>query len=175
MVLFGGFAYAVPWTWTDIYDDDFYFSQTGNQTLTFLHDINDDHFDVGKDLVWSYNLVIGLDDDPNSDAQGRVFINLPGFITDGSFKIIDYVDIERGFSLAGLIQLNTSGTLTVNLTRISGDFYFDESTLNASGWESKPNTTTNPSAVPEPTTLLLLGSGLVGFGILGRKRFRRKD
>ena len=28
--------------------------------------------------------------------------------------------------------------------------------------------------VPEPSTLLLLGAGLIGFGIFGRKKFRRK-
>jgi len=29
--------------------------------------------------------------------------------------------------------------------------------------------------VPEPSTLLLLGAGLIGFGILGRKRLKRKE
>ena len=28
-------------------------------------------------------------------------------------------------------------------------------------------------AIPEPTTLLLLGTGLIGVGILGRKRFKK--
>ena len=28
--------------------------------------------------------------------------------------------------------------------------------------------------VPEPSTILLIGSGLIGFGILGRKRFKRR-
>jgi hypothetical protein len=30
-----------------------------------------------------------------------------------------------------------------------------------------------PTAVPEPSTLLLLGSGLMGLGFYGRRRFKK--
>jgi hypothetical protein len=173
MFLFVGFAYAVPYTWNDVYETNFHFTDE-TTTLLYHHIITDSGFNVGNDFVWSYNLSIGFNNDSNS-GEGEVFINLPGFITDGSFDIINYTNIERGFSLAGLIQLNTTGTLSVSLTWLSGDFYFGDSTLSAFGWESNPLTTTNPSAAPEPTTLLLLGSGLIGIGLLGRKRFRRKS
>ena len=36
-----------------------------------------------------------------------------------------------------------------------------------------PQVGDDTSAVPEPATLLLIGSGLVGLGVFGRKRFKK--
>ena len=160
-----GMAAAVPYQWTDVVDptEDVYFSnarQGGVRSFTYVHEIWDDGFVVGQDEVDSYSLTIGLDDE-RGDGSERVRINLPGRTTDGTYEV-NFTDVELGFSVQGLVMLNTTGELSVRLRRLAGDFYFGDSTLVASGDKASP--------VPEPATLFLLGVGLTGVVLLVKRR-----
>jgi hypothetical protein len=56
------------------------------------------------------------------------------------------------------------GSFSVVLASLWGDFYINKSVL-----EVTYNPSTPSASVPEPTTMLLLGSGLIGISFVGRK------
>jgi hypothetical protein len=66
-----------------------------------------------------------------------------------------------------------SGSLTGSFTN-SGPFSMTEIiTITHPGSGQTSFNATNDATIPEPTTMLLLGSGLLGMGVYARKRFRK--
>ena len=160
-----GVATAVPWTWTDSWDPTDVLLNSNNKFYHYQHNINDDGFSPLSDFVTDYKLSIFLSDN-NDLASEAAYISAP--LTGGIYNF-NLNNNTFGVSLSGLIEINTLGILDVTITRLWGDFYFEKSYLTATGHEvaSVP--------VPEPGTMLMLGSVLLGLVAVSRKRFNNRN
>lgn len=185
-------ANAGPITWTHIFDpgSDVYFSADGSactsasiaascDSLTYLHDLTTDGFVPGvlsADQITGGSLQIRFFDDAN-DPGGQaelVKIDLDGLALGGT-ESGSQTFTMGSFSLAVLTSLQQDGILSVKLRRQTGDFYFDNSILTADGTrqDSGEGSGTEPT-IPEPATMMLFGTGALGFLTRARRRSQRR-
>ncbi|WP_310601272.1 PEP-CTERM sorting domain-containing protein [Desulfobulbus sp.] len=169
-----GSAMALPATWQDQIDwtPDIYSKAGGpNDPFDFFLDIGNDGFvsifQGGDDFVAGYTLTIALKDDTD-----RIFKNEIAWIWQPAVDFTSYnfkMDFEEiGGTIGGLIDINHDGTLNVRIDAIVGDFYIDYAKIVACGDDGR-----GASPVPEPATMLLFGTGLMGLAAAGRRRQQR--
>lgn len=153
-------------TWTDNLNVGSGVYIGNGQSYTYTHDLTDNGFRPLNDWITDFHLSIDLADDTRSWEllPELAFVDLPGALGDGFVSNFGLSGEEfGGWSVLGLLQLNTLGTLTVTISSIMGDFNLVGSRLTANG-------ISNVGTVPEPGALALLGIGLMGMAISMRRR-----
>lgn len=134
------------------------------QQFSWTHNILDQGFTFGTAESASIKIAF-RDDEKKFFKDGFEFATIQiGFVDlqDGSLLTIPTASWFGDLGLSSLAKLNADGTLFVQVTSTLGDFFVDSSTLSVV-------TSDVGVSVPETSSLMLFGLGLLGLGLMRRK------
>ena len=165
-----GTASAIPYT--DVYDagpegtEGLYMSGSlfgPKDSIAWIFDITEDGFDPDIQDVTSAYIKLKFQDDGYDYYEGALLVV-------GENWFVWEVDTGGvSITIKSLMTLSDTGTVNVTLVCLAGDFIFNGARLTAEGTEP------GAAPVPEPSTVLLMGSGLLGLVGYSRKRFSKKE